>query len=147
MIASSLCLDINEISLFTTNISNLVHLESIMIARETNRKKSCLNTYQRLDFLNASHKIRITLISAVLTVGHKHNKNFIDIWVIFNHRTNFVNNRHKIGTSCTLEGFDFFPVLSLSCSRKYTLDCMIKCDRDQLLKRVLFLSIKLFAKL
>ena len=147
MIALAISLNINEVPLFTSNIRNLVHLESIMIARETNCKKCCFYTYQRLDFLNASQEIRITLVPAVLTIGHKHYEYFIDVWVFFNYFTNLVKNRDKISAPCAFESFYFLPVLSVSGCRKDTLDCVVKCDRDKLLKRVLFLIIKLFAKL
>ena len=147
MIAKAFGLHVNEITLFASNIRNLVHLESIMIARETNCKKSCFYTYQRLDFLNASQEIRITLVPAVLTIGHKHYEYFIDVWVFFNYFTNLVENRDKISAPCALESFYFLPVLSVSGCRKDILDSMVKRDRDKLLKRVLFLIIKLLAKL
>ena len=143
----ALGLYINEVSLFTSYVRNLVHLESIMIAGKANCKKSCLHSYQRLDLLNTSQEIWVTLMPTILTVGHEHYEYFIDIGMIFYHSANFVENRQKISTSCALESFYSLPVLSVSGCRKDTLDYMVKCDCDKLLKGMLFLIVKFFPKL
>ena len=139
--------NINEISLFAANIRNLVHLASIVIAREANCQESYLNTSKRLDPLDALQPFRIIMLTAILAISHEHNEYFIDIRVIFNHSIDFVKNWQKISTSCTMKISYLLLVVLMSVTRKEVLDLMVESDRDQLLKRLILFIIELFSEL
>ena len=138
--------DINEISLPAANIRNLVHLVSIMIAREAYCQEGYLNTRKRSDCLNALQPFRIIMLTVILAIGYEHDEYFIDVWVILNDSIDFIKNWHKISTSCATKISYLLPVLFVGSTRKEVLDLLVESDCDQLLKG-LILFIELYSDL
>ena len=130
LIISTLGINIDEVTLFTSRLRNQVHLLSIMVLWETNCEEWCLDSSNLLYFLNDALELGILCMSTILTISHEHNMNFSQIWVLMYDIPDPPEYREKISASNDSESIDFLIVLPMLITRKAILNRVVKghCD-------------------